>query len=71
VYLRKQVLAVFWTLMASFSVVVINYLIHIGLEKMTYYEKHHSLDAMQLEIGLRVALLKFINTGGSAHHGSS
>jgi hypothetical protein len=60
---EKQVLAIFWTLFASFSVVVINYLIQLGLEKMTKYEKHHSLDAQELEISLRVFVLKFINTG--------
>lgn len=63
VYLQKTSLAVFWTLFASFSVVVVNYLLQMGLEAMTKYEKHHSLDRQELEISLRVFLLKFINTG--------
>ena len=61
--MQKQALAIFWTLFASFSVVVVNTMIQLGLERMTKFEKYHSLDQQQLEVSIRVFVLKFINTG--------
>ena len=62
-YVRKEALAIFWTCFASFSTVAVNYMIQLMLERMTKFEKHHSLDGQQVEISLRVFLLKLINTG--------
>jgi hypothetical protein len=62
--MHAQAIATFWTVMASCSVVTINYLIQLGLQRMTEYQKSHSLDQQQLEIAIQVFVLKFINTGG-------
>lgn len=62
--LRAQALATTWTIVASCSVVAINYALQLGLQRMTEYQKSHSLDQQQREIAIQVFVLKFINTGG-------
>eukprot|EP00624_Nannochloropsis_granulata_P007896 evm.model.NODE_9949_length_46820_cov_28.931910.9 len=59
--LHAQAVAMTWTVVASFSTIGINYLIELGLQRMTGYEKAHSLDRQQLATTIQLLGLKFIN----------
>ena len=62
--LHAQALATVWTVVASCTTIGINYLIQLGLQRMTEFEKAHSLDKQQLETTIQLFALKFVNTAG-------
>jgi hypothetical protein len=51
--------------MAAFVVLVINNFIDMFLNKSGKFEKHHSADAQERSIFIRMFVMKFINTGAS------
>lgn len=57
--LRANILVYF----AAFVVLVINSSIDFFLHRSANFERHHSVDAMERSIFLRMFLLKFINSG--------
>lgn len=58
---HAQGVAMTWTAVASLSTIGMNYLIELGFQRMTKYEKPHSLDRQQLETTIQLLSLKFIN----------
>ena len=62
-YILSQCYALATALGASISVVAINYFFTYAMNRAAKYEKHHSLDSMEISILTRTFILKFINSG--------
>lgn len=62
-YYRHQVNADMMAYFGAFVVVFINGLIDIVLKRCAEYEKHHSLDQLEMSVFVRLFLLKIINSG--------
>jgi hypothetical protein len=62
-YYGYQVRADVMAYIGAFIVVFINGLIDVVLKRCAEYEKHHSLDALEMSIFVRLFMLKIINSG--------
>lgn len=62
-YFEAQAIAGAFTYVGAFVVVVINGAIDFILKKCAIFEKHHSIDDLELSVFVRMFILKFINSG--------
>jgi len=57
-------LAAFWTVVATFLTIGINYLIQLVLQWMTEFEKAHTVDIQQFGRSMQLFVLKSVNMAG-------
>ncbi|CAM9142203.1 unnamed protein product, partial [Ectocarpus fasciculatus] len=62
-YYEAQAIAGAFTYVGAFIVVLINGAIDFILKKCAMFEKHHSIDDLELSVFVRMFILKFINSG--------
>ncbi len=62
-YYRAQATSGALTYFSAFLVVMINGCIDLVLKKFAEFEKHHSIDELELSVFVRMFILKFINSG--------